>query len=208
MDILQKSCVKTHTTPLEIGETLKTLAGTSVVESRWKRKDPETVYNIEVEGDHVYRVGESGILVHNNSIPSRGELIRKAKSYRERTNMTNGAKNLGGIIYRKACKEELLKFTARFPESFVISDSTGHTEDQINQHLTSDPEIGNEPDSIDVLLLFTERSPCRRCSNTHIPDIERKNGGSIQDVVGWFVEHGAGSNRRLAIFYGFIEANE
>ena len=55
---------------LEIGETLKTLAGTSVVESRCKRKEPETVYNIEVEGDHVYRVGETGVLVHNNSVES------------------------------------------------------------------------------------------------------------------------------------------
>ena len=52
---------------LEIGETLKTLVGTTVVESRSKREEPETVYNIEVEGDHCYRVGESGVLVHNNS---------------------------------------------------------------------------------------------------------------------------------------------
>ncbi len=27
------------------------------------------VYNIEVEGDHVYRVGHSGVLVHNISVP-------------------------------------------------------------------------------------------------------------------------------------------
>lgn len=52
---------------LEIGETLKTLEGTTVVESRSKREEPETVYNIEVEGDHCYRVGESGVLVHNAS---------------------------------------------------------------------------------------------------------------------------------------------
>lgn len=50
---------------LEIGETLKTLEGTTVVESLERR--PEPVYNIEVEGDHVYRVGESGVLVHNVS---------------------------------------------------------------------------------------------------------------------------------------------
>jgi len=53
---------------LEIGETLKTLEGTTVVESRVRRPGSEPVYNIEVEGDHVYRVGESGVLVHNNSI--------------------------------------------------------------------------------------------------------------------------------------------
>ena len=52
---------------LEIGETLKTLEGTTVVESIEKRPECETVYNIEVEGDHCYRVGESGVLVHNSS---------------------------------------------------------------------------------------------------------------------------------------------
>ncbi|MFT5522769.1 MAG: RHS repeat-associated protein, partial [Pirellulaceae bacterium] len=61
---------------LRIGETLKTLAGTTVVESRSKREEPETVYNIEVEGDHVYRVGESGVLVHNNSLPGSDEAQR------------------------------------------------------------------------------------------------------------------------------------
>ena len=60
---------------LEIGERLKTLAGTTGVESRTKRQEPETVYNIEVEGDHVYRVGESGVLVHNNS-PSCQQYIQ------------------------------------------------------------------------------------------------------------------------------------
>ncbi len=52
---------------LEIGETLKTLEGTTVVESRVRRLEPEPVYNIEVEGDLCYRVGESGVLVHNSS---------------------------------------------------------------------------------------------------------------------------------------------
>ena len=38
-----------------------------VVESRVRRPGCEPVYNIEVDGDHVYRVGESGVLVHNAS---------------------------------------------------------------------------------------------------------------------------------------------
>lgn len=54
---------------LKIGETLTTLEGTTVVESLERRSEPEPVYNIEVEGDHVYRVGESGVLVHNTSVP-------------------------------------------------------------------------------------------------------------------------------------------
>jgi hypothetical protein len=32
-----------------------------------KREGTEPVYNIEVECDHVYRVGEQGILAHNTS---------------------------------------------------------------------------------------------------------------------------------------------
>ena len=52
---------------LEPGERVKTLDGTSVVEWYVMREKPEAVYNIEVEGDHVYRVGQSGILVHNAS---------------------------------------------------------------------------------------------------------------------------------------------
>jgi hypothetical protein len=32
------------------------------------REETEPVYNIEVEGDHCYRVGEQGLLVHNNSV--------------------------------------------------------------------------------------------------------------------------------------------
>jgi hypothetical protein len=36
-----------------------------------KRPEPEPVFNIEVDGDHVYRVGEQGLLVHNTSSPTR-----------------------------------------------------------------------------------------------------------------------------------------
>lgn len=54
---------------LEPGETVKTLKGTTTVESYTMRDEPEPVYNLEVEHDHVYRVGDQGILVHNTSNP-------------------------------------------------------------------------------------------------------------------------------------------
>jgi hypothetical protein len=57
---------------LEPGETVKTLKGTTTVESYTLRNGPESVYNLEVEHDHVYRVGEQGILVHNTSNPTAG----------------------------------------------------------------------------------------------------------------------------------------
>ncbi len=55
------------TIDLQIGEAVKTLPGATIVESRTRREESEAVYNIEVEGDHCYRVSESGALVHNVS---------------------------------------------------------------------------------------------------------------------------------------------
>jgi hypothetical protein len=49
------------------GETVKTVRGTTTVESYAMRDKPEPVFNMEVEGDHVYRVGDQGVLVHNAS---------------------------------------------------------------------------------------------------------------------------------------------
>jgi hypothetical protein len=42
---------------LRIGETLKTLNGTTIVESIVRRPEGETVYNIEAEGDVVKSFG-------------------------------------------------------------------------------------------------------------------------------------------------------
>jgi hypothetical protein len=51
---------------LRLGERLLGEDGTTPqVESLTPRAGPEPVYNIEVEGDHCYRVGQHGILVHN-----------------------------------------------------------------------------------------------------------------------------------------------
>lgn len=53
---------------LQIGERLLAADGsTPAVESFTPRPEPEPVYNIEVEGDHCYRVGQQGLLVHNAS---------------------------------------------------------------------------------------------------------------------------------------------
>jgi Pretoxin HINT domain len=52
---------------LEIGERLSGRAGPVRVVARTLCAQPEEVYNLEVEGEHCYRVGEQGILVHNSS---------------------------------------------------------------------------------------------------------------------------------------------
>ena len=56
---------------LRMGERLAGMDGrTPRVLSFTQRPQPEPVYNIEVEGDHCYRVGQQGLLVHNASAPS------------------------------------------------------------------------------------------------------------------------------------------
>lgn len=67
---------------LEIGETLKTLDGTTVVQLIDKWPGCEPIYNIEVDGDHVYWVGESGVLVRNDSVAFDVEACMKELTQR------------------------------------------------------------------------------------------------------------------------------
>jgi hypothetical protein len=55
---------------LRRGERLLSLKGPVVVKSLTSRTKPEPVHNIEVDGDHCYRVGQQGLLVHNQSAPT------------------------------------------------------------------------------------------------------------------------------------------
>lgn len=50
---------------LQPGERVRTLAGLSRVDRIVPRDRPEVVYNLEIQVDHVYHVGGSGVLVHN-----------------------------------------------------------------------------------------------------------------------------------------------
>lgn len=52
---------------LRPGDHLKTLDGTAQVASVTPVPGPTTVYNLEIQGEHVYLVGENGVLVHNGT---------------------------------------------------------------------------------------------------------------------------------------------
>jgi hypothetical protein len=51
---------------LGVGEQVRTLAGLAHVTSVTARGPPESVYNLEVHGEHVYQVTSLGVLVHNS----------------------------------------------------------------------------------------------------------------------------------------------
>jgi len=51
---------------LRVGERLKNLSGYTVwVQQKLPRPGPTPVYNLEVQDEHVYYVGASGVLAHN-----------------------------------------------------------------------------------------------------------------------------------------------
>ena len=52
---------------LRVGETLRNLDGDVRIESIEQLSNEERVYNLEVHGEHVFRVASSGMLVHNSS---------------------------------------------------------------------------------------------------------------------------------------------
>ena len=52
---------------LRVGETLRNLDGVVRIESIEQLGTEERVYNLEIHGEHVFRVASSGVLVHNSS---------------------------------------------------------------------------------------------------------------------------------------------
>ena len=60
---------------LQIGERLQTAEGAVAVEALEKVRGLHRVYNFEVEGDHEYLVGESGVRSHNSSALNCGNFV-------------------------------------------------------------------------------------------------------------------------------------
>lgn len=81
---------------LQVGEKVNTLNGTRTIASITPRPQAETVYNLEVHGEHVYRVGDIGTLVHNAYVPSpngsRGSLAHQQMIDNVEARLTNSNK--------------------------------------------------------------------------------------------------------------------
>ena len=67
---------------LEFGERLRSFTGSAYVTKVVPRRIPETVYNLEVQVDHVYHVSTNGLLVHNGT-PCPFEQIRLLRQLHE-----------------------------------------------------------------------------------------------------------------------------
>ena len=78
---------------LTIGERLLTLSGETRVATVDAVLRPADVFNIEVHGDHVYRLLSSGLLAHNADCGGQGLWYGWTKKMRS-TKLTDGQKNL------------------------------------------------------------------------------------------------------------------
>lgn len=65
--LVDEHCRVSALDELEIGDVLDTLDGPHEVVAIDSVTCPQPVYNIEVASEHVYRIGQSGVLVHNVS---------------------------------------------------------------------------------------------------------------------------------------------
>ncbi|MBL4884914.1 MAG: hypothetical protein JKY95_10310 [Planctomycetaceae bacterium] len=62
---------------LQNGEQVQTVNGLAKVASITPHAGNETVYNLEIHGEHVYRVGSLGVLVHNDCLDYAKNLLRQ-----------------------------------------------------------------------------------------------------------------------------------
>ena len=79
---------------LELGEEVETWLGeTKKIVSKLPRPGPTVVYNLEVFGEHVYFVGESGVLAHN-SCPRNVLVVGEADTLEYSLNLARNNPNM------------------------------------------------------------------------------------------------------------------
>jgi hypothetical protein len=178
---------------LRVGEGVETRGGFARVQSITRRSDTAPVYNIEVEGDHCYRVGMKGVLVHNASdwdpqhVDGSNAYVVAAATYRGASSdlaLRNGKRNLGRAKYRT--KDGIEKWYK--PQTFVIGTAGlgKHAEAQIQIYLKDQEGYGC---GLVVLEVFTERYPCDVCASQFLDDMAHNNNGAAFTVY-WFAPHG------------------
>jgi hypothetical protein len=76
---------------LRPGDVLAGRRGEVAVEGVSVGEESLTVYNLHVAECRTHAVGACGVVVHNQSVPTRQELIREAKQYRQQKQLTTSA---------------------------------------------------------------------------------------------------------------------
>ena len=139
---------------LEPGEEVWTaIFGVVPVESVTVRPESDRVYNLEVQGEHVYQVGESGVLVHNGTTTVYLGSIPAKKWYR-----IFGKPKAQTGSYTVKFKNGM-KYHGKGPRSRARQSAREHA----NKHKTSfdDHDIDWEPAANDTQAFMDEATRIR-----------------------------------------------
>jgi hypothetical protein len=189
---------------LRIGERVRVLGGTKLVQVVTLRPGIEPVYNIEVEGDHCYRVGQQGLLVHNASIREHiivgggpgfdyaqaavsGRL--RVTQGRPRPGLRRGESNAGALRYRTT-GEESLYYPGMSRSNIMVLFAYGpnpvdHPDQQLLIRLADALGV-RRAKCTSISEFFTERTPCSSCSSA-IPNLLNRFEDDHPDVTLYFV---------------------
>ena len=183
---------------LRVGERLQRVDGGSAVllESRL-RPHVEPVFNLEVDADHCYRVGNQGVVVHNASVnpnwvqvgsSSYTRYAQPAAKLRGKTKaqgLQEGQKTLAVLVY-----VDNMNVKHTLPESSQYSpfelSGGGHAEAKLLQDFAPIKKQGGS--CYKIVEIFVERTPCGNKPGTanRAPSIgcetKIKNAAANQDV--------------------------
>jgi hypothetical protein len=207
-DLLSWVCVK----DLREGERLLARDGTTPrVESLALRSGEEAVYTLEVDGDHCYRVGEQGLLVHNSSVYNEKPIVKDsseatmyvvpARTYRlNRLGAAgrSGVRNLGVLVVDSQ-KKGTVYIPVGFPSDFKVGTASLHAEVDLIALLKADLGMLG---CVTIKALFSERSPCDVCGPTLDQELGKLHLGNfdLYYIVKW-VKGDIDSGGRLQMGY-------
>ncbi len=168
------------------GEQLDTLDGARFVEQIEQLGHAPEVYNIEVHAEHVYRVADVGVLVHN-VCPQRFDvsddgirLFREALNFRKQL-AANGADLSGRNIVTADVLINGNSQTVRFintPKSSLGHPRAGwHSEERLIQWAETLSSRGND---VQVLRLFSDRIPCGPKSANCLEKLQDAFGDALE----------------------------
>lgn len=127
---------------LRIGDRLQTLDGGDVRITTIKhRRDEERVYNLEVHGEHIYRVTASGLLVHNASVKTN--LARYGTEPESAASLAEQAANAEAHGFPHGVSTKLTKTPIKSARNANIDD--------VQQHFPVQ-QTGRNPDHHTVIL--------------------------------------------------------
>jgi hypothetical protein len=197
---------------LREGERLRAANGSRPrVLSLTPRREPQPVYNIEVEGDHCYRVGQQGLLVHNASAPYTLTQVAKngpgyeyataaAKARQKKDSRGRPKKGLlqgesnGGALKFQEPKATAKYFPGQGTEAsqiqilfFYGADPMDHPDQKLPRDLAV--ILGDRSTCTKILEFFTERTPCPACVSA-LPDLLKNFVSDEKFPLYYVIQHG------------------